>query len=266
MEMQTNTNTKLLSRLSSPKWLLLGGLIISVAFYVIWSLTGNRISSAVLVLVGSFTIPVAVMVFIFSRLNYQGGIPAKALANCFMLGGAAGLIAAGFLELNIPLSQTLGGDIGVGLIEESVKLIFPMALFLGWRYKRLSDGFLIGAASGMGFAVLETLGKALVVLDSGGNVGYTLLTRGFFTPFGHPAWTALICAFLWSEKLNSKFNVAKVFGVFLLAVALHAIWDGANQLNVPDIATASLLVAISMITMSLLFFKFEKAEKESNGV
>ena len=145
-------------------------------------------------------------------------------------------------------------------------MIFPIALFVQWRYRRLSDGILIGAASGMGFAVLETLGKALIVLHDGGNVGYTLLTRGFFTPFGHPAWTALICVFLWLQKSKGNINAGQIVAIYLLAAVLHGLWDAANQLNIPDIGTAALLILISIFTLSVLFIQFEKAEKENNGV
>ena len=60
----------------------------------------------------------------------------------------------------------------VGLIEEAAKLIVPLALVLVLRRERHpADGLLIGVASGAGFAVLETMGYAFVVLiQSQGDV------------------------------------------------------------------------------------------------
>jgi len=249
----------------NPKKLFLLFLAISLAAYLVWNQTDNRISAAVLILVGTCTVPIPVMVFLFNRLDYRGGVSARDLANVFMVGGAIGLIIAGFLEYSFRITKTLGGDLSVGIIEESAKIVFPLILFYQWRFKKLSDGILIGAASGMGFAVLETIGKGLIVLADGGNVGYTMLTRGFFTPFGHPAWTALICVFIWMQKANGKLNAAQMIGIFVLAAVLHGIWDAANQLDIPDIATAGLLMLISIFTMSVLFLQFEKAERENNG-
>lgn len=251
--------------LRNPKKQFLILLAISVAAYLVWSQIDNRISAAVLILAGTCTVPLPVMSFLFNRLDYQGGIPAKELANVFMVGGAIGLIVAGFLEFNVQITKSLGGDLAVGVIEELAKIIFPLILFAQWRFRKLSDGILIGAASGMGFAVLETIGKGLIVLADGGNVGYTMLTRGFFTPFGHPAWTALICVFLWLQKSKGIVNVGQMIGIFVLAAVLHGIWDAANQLDIPDIATAGLLMLISIFTMSVLFLQFEKAERENNG-
>ena len=250
----------------NPKKLFLALLAVSIIAYLIWNQTDNRISAAVLILVGTLTVPAPVMIFLSRRLEYAGGISTKELANVFMVGGAIGLIVAGFLEFNVHITKTLGGDLSVGVIEEFAKIIFPLILFFRWQYKRLSDGILIGAASGMGFAVLETIGKDLIVLNDGGNVGYTMLTRGFFTPFGHPAWTALICVFIWLQRSKGKISIVQVVGIYLLASILHGIWDAANQLDVPDIATAGLLILISIFTMSILFLQFEKAERENNGV
>jgi protease PrsW len=252
--------------LRNPKKLFLTLLAVSLVAYLYWSQTDNTTSAAVLILFGTCTVPIPVMLFLFNRLDYHDGISIKELANVFMVGGALGLIVAGFLEFNFQITKTLAGDLSVGVIEELAKIIFPLILFSQWRYKRLSDGILIGAASGMGFAVLETIGKGLIVLGDGGNVGYTMLTRGFFTPFGHPAWTALICVFLWLQKSNGKVNTVQMVGIFVLAAVLHGIWDAANQLNIPDFATAGLLMLISVFTMSVLFLQFEKAERENNGV
>ena len=252
--------------LRNPKKLFLALLAVSLVAYSIWSQTSNNISAAVLILVGSCTVPIPVMTFLFNHLDYKGGVSGKELGNVFMVGGAIGLVVAGFLELNFRVTSSVSGDMVVGIIEESAKLIFPLVLFFQWRYKRLSDGILIGAASGMGFAILETIGKGLVVLADGGNVGYTMLTRGFFTPFGHPAWTALICVFFWFQKASGNARLGRVLGIFVLAAFLHGIWDAANQLDIPDIATAGLLMIISVFTLSVLFLQFEKAEKENNGV
>jgi RsiW-degrading membrane proteinase PrsW (M82 family) len=230
--------------------------------------------AAALVVLASYLIGAIPVAYIAGRLK---GIDIRTVGsgnigatNVFRKNRAVGILTflldAGKGYLAVVAAGWLGGDIGVGLIEESAKLIFPLALFVMWRYRRLSDGILIGAASGMGFAVLETIGRVLIASSSGGNVGYTLLTRGIFTPFGHPAWTALICAFLWRERLSGKPRVALIMAIYILAVLLHGVWDAANQLNIPDIATAGLLVLISIITLSLLFFQFEKAEKENNGV
>ena len=60
---------------------------------------------------------------------------------------------------------------------------------------------IIGVASGMGFATLETMGYGFSALLSSGNlaeVDQTLLLRALLSPAGHVAWTGLTAAALWS--------------------------------------------------------------------
>jgi RsiW-degrading membrane proteinase PrsW (M82 family) len=113
------------------------------------------------------------------------------LTTAFLVGGMLGLAAAGLLEYGTLQNMSILGLFGVGLIEESAKLIFPIAMYIGWRYKHEADGLLFGVASGMGFAALETMGYALVsLIQSGGNIivlEQVLFLRGLLSPAGHAA-------------------------------------------------------------------------------
>jgi RsiW-degrading membrane proteinase PrsW (M82 family) len=144
-----------------------------------------------------------------------------------------GIIVAGFIEYGTLRSLTVGGLFGVGLIEESAKLTFPVVIYLQAVYRSESDGLLFGVAAGMGFAALETMGYGLVALiQSRGDVGVlqeTLLIRGLLSPVGHAAWTGLICASLWHERERTgKLLNGRVLAFFAVAVALHALWDLAG--------------------------------------
>lgn len=87
--------------------------------------------------------------------------------------------------------------LGVGLIEESAKLIFPLIFYFAGRYRSEASGILFGVASAMGFAALETMGYAFVtLLQSKGRLGAldeVLLVRGLMSPAGHAAWCAPSC-------------------------------------------------------------------------
>ncbi len=155
---------------------------------------------------------------------------------------------------------------GVGLIEESAKLIFPVVVFIRRRYQSEADGLLFGVASGMGFAALETVGYGFTAyLQSHGNVGtleQTLLIRGLFSPAGHAAWTGLFCAVLWRERNragHATFNLA-ILGIFVLAIVLHASWDIVSAINgLPIIAVMIGYLVISAIGLTLLIRRMEEA-------
>ena len=121
--------------------------------------------------------------------------------------------------------------LGIGVIEEGAKLILPLVFYFLGRYRSEAAGIVLGVATAMGFAALETMGYGFTsLLVSKGNLGLldgVLLVRGLTSPAGHAAWTGLVCAVLWRERLkagHATFNW-RVGGAFATAVILHALWD-----------------------------------------
>ena len=106
------------------------------------------------------------------------------------------------------------------------------------------------AAAGAGFAVLETMGYAFVVLvQSGGDVEavqQVLFLRGVLSPAAHMAWTGLAAAALftaaaarWSGRAVLRFVV-----VFAVVVALHTAWDSIGSL--------AAAITIAVVSLALL--------------
>jgi RsiW-degrading membrane proteinase PrsW (M82 family) len=122
----------------------------------------------------------------------------------------------------------------VGLIEESAKLLVPLALLLLTGYRSAADGLVIGVTVGMGFAVLETMGYGFVtLLLSKGNIGAVeqlLFLRGVLAPAAHLAWTGLSCAALHRAWSSGRPRAVLAFvGMFVLVVVLHGLWDAMSS-------------------------------------
>jgi RsiW-degrading membrane proteinase PrsW (M82 family) len=139
--------------------------------------------------------------------------------------------------LEYEVARSLGSlpDILVGLIEEMAKLLVPAAMLLTFRRnRRPADGLLLGVAAGAGFAILETMGYALVALvESNGNLSLVnglLLDRGLLSPAAHMAWTGLAGAALWRAATEHwRFRaIVRFVVVFMIVVALHAAWDSTG--------------------------------------
>jgi len=84
-----------------------------------------------------------------------------------------------------------------------------------------------------------------------------LLVRGLMSPAGHAAWTGLVCAVLWRERLkagHATFNW-RVGGAFATAVILHASWDtfasmkSSTLVGFVGIQVVSLLIALFSLTL-----------------
>ena len=253
-------------------WLriLIIGIILFTGTEQALRITGNPNFFPTVILLGSFIVPIAFVAYFYEHIKHRE-ISTPLLATCFLMGGVLGLLAAGFLEFETLTGLGILGLFGVGLIEESAKLIFPVIMYIGWRYRHEADGLLFGIAAGMGFAALETMGYGLVsFIQSRGDIGalqQVLLIRGFLSPAGHAAWTGFICAVLWRErekKGHVTINFA-VWGAFILAVVLHALWDIINSLGGPTAIQFIIVIVgnivIAGISLTLVIRRYREAKR-----
>ncbi|MFY9812839.1 MAG: PrsW family intramembrane metalloprotease [Dehalococcoidales bacterium] len=224
------------------------------------------------ILIGAFLVPVTMVTYFYSQEQVldktsHSAVPLSLVATCFLVGGVIGSVFAGFIEYTTLRSSSILILFGVGLIEETTKLIFPVIMFIRGRYRSEADGLLFGVSCGMGFAALETMGYGLVsLLQTQGNIGTlqeVLLIRGLLSPVGHAAWTGLVCAVLWRQREKTgKILRPVVFSVFLLAVVLHALWDiSGTSSNV----TVNYLgySAVGVVSLTLLILRLRDARKVS---
>jgi RsiW-degrading membrane proteinase PrsW (M82 family) len=161
--------------------------------------------------------------------------------------------------------------LGIGLIEESAKLIVPLIFYFLGRFRSEAAGIVLGVATAAGFAGLETMGYGFVsLLQSKGNLGIldeVLLVRGLTSPAGHIAWTGLVCAVLWRERVkagHATFNW-RVGGAFATAVMLHALWDtfasirSSTFVGFLSIELGSVLIAL--VSLILLIRRVREARR-----
>jgi hypothetical protein len=111
--------------------------------------------------------------------------------------GVLGVLGASLLEAEFLSQPSLPGLVGVGLIEEGVKLAALWLLARRLPRYRVRDGVVLGAAVGFGFAALESAGYAFNALfTSDGlsllNLVETEVLRGVLAPVGHGLWTAIV--------------------------------------------------------------------------
>jgi hypothetical protein len=121
-----------------------------------------------------------------------------------------------------------------------VKGAFLVGLLVlhGREFDGVVDGVVYAGIVAAGFAFTENIlyfGRAFVtdgLLGSGGGVLATLLARGVLAPFAHPFYTAMIgiAVGLAAGRRNPAFRVVVVVVGYLLAVLLHALWNGAATL------------------------------------
>ncbi len=257
----TATTTPVLSRETTSwptPWLytriLLAFAAAFVMLHILCDSFGNINGYPGLIIVGSFAVPVASLVFFF-ELNTPKNISFFTTIKIFLVGGCASLLLTMLLYGFVSVSDRMSyiDACLVSIVEELGKLGI-VALFIQQektnRYQ--VNGLLIGAAVGAGFAAFESAGYAFRILleyDYSSMIDNIFL-RGVLAPGGHVVWAAMsgyaIMLVKGEEDLSLDFLTDKRFwNIFWMPFVLHAVWD----MPIP-IGTEICLVQIILCVLS----------------
>jgi protease PrsW len=255
--------------------IFIGGIILFIATEQALKLTGTPNLIPTVLLLGAFIVPITFVAYFYGKeRSIDVGIhreesPGITASVCFLVGGILGVAAAATIEYATLRSVSFLSLLGVGLIEEAAKLIFPVIIFLRGKFQSEADGLLFGVACGMGFAALETMGYGLsALIASRGDIAIfeeVLFIRGLLAPAGHAAWTGFVCAVIWRERNKKGRNVfsSTVIGAFFLAVILHSLWDTINSLSGSSFGQFLIVLfgnlAIASVSLTLLFRRLHEA-------
>ncbi|MBA6293769.1 PrsW family intramembrane metalloprotease [Colwellia sp. MB3u-70] len=215
-----------------------------------------------LIFVGTFAMPLSVLVFFFET-NLPRNISLIKVFKSVLQGGILSLILSLLMfQLTSDLNW-LGAPVA-GIAEEPGKLIALLLIANAVRYPYILNGLLFGAAVGCGFGAFESAGYAFEILL---NEGYesmidNITLRGVLSPFGHIVWTGMIGAALWKVKKGRAFNISMLFEftfirVFLIAVLSHMLWNSGDWMfpwliKAPFIAIVGWIVIFSFINEGLI--------------
>jgi RsiW-degrading membrane proteinase PrsW (M82 family) len=210
------------------------GLVLWVATVFVVFLTGNPNLIPTLVLLGSFLVPVTFVAWAFDQRE-TGEITPSLVFSTFLAGGVLGVLGASVLESYL-LSPSPWLFLGVGLIEEAVKLATLALLTRHLAVKSVRDGMILGASVGFGFAAFESAGYAFTALFTVNGLSLmqvveTEILRGLLTPVGHGLWTAILGGVLFAPSTREHFAVtSRLILAYLGVSVLHALWDSMHSI------------------------------------
>ncbi|MBU3606805.1 PrsW family intramembrane metalloprotease [Polynucleobacter sp. MWH-Creno-3A4] len=237
-------------------------------FLFLWNITENLNLIPALIMIGSFAVPISMVVFFF-ELNTPKNISIYKTIYAVFIGGAVAILFTLALYLITGLDGLLG-PLGVGIIEELGKfagVLFIMKKMGQKRYPYLLNALLLGAAVGAGFAAFESAGYAFNALYdlkhpetlNFGMMFLNLFLRGFLSPFAHILWTAIAAAAFWMMREKRKLkdysvNSRNPMRLLLLSIGLHFLWDlDFMEFMIKDIALGVIawIAVISIIQLGL---------------
>ncbi len=127
----------------------------------------------------------------------------------------------GFSLNNSPFNDFMYSFIGIGMVEEFVKML-PVFIMLYWT-KQIDEPFdfiLYGSVSALGFAFVENIGYIEA------NELQNISARAFMASVGHMMWTSTICYGLILNRVKWRKNRLVIFLIFLTIASLcHGFYD-----------------------------------------
>ncbi|MCT3575117.1 PrsW family intramembrane metalloprotease [Levilactobacillus brevis] len=205
-----------------------------------------------MIFIGSLTVPFSLLVMFF-EMNVFQNISVYQLMTVFLVGGILSLVATMILYSLIPSGNGVSWESAliVGFIEETAKMLVIAYFINQFHLNYIFNGLLVGAAIGAGFAVFETAGYT-------GQYGLvTLLMRSWQAIGTHTIWSAIMGAAIILAKdrhqpvTGSNMVAPKFLRFYLLAVALHAIWDWNAPFALLDILYLQQWVLIAIGWMAI---------------
>lgn len=243
------------------------GFLLYIISLLVMVLTGNPNLFPTVVLIGNFLVPITYVAFFYERRNLsQLSLPSTAYT--FFYGGVLGVLASSILEPIFIRQITPLSVLAIGLIEEGVKILGVIVIARSRKHDSEMDGLILGAAAGMGFAALESMGYAFTAfLQSQGSLSATVnttLLRGVLAPIGHGTWTAILASALFRESQGRRFRFNwKVISAYLVVSLLHSLWDGLPPVIAYFFSAGlDVLIAQSLIGgtgLLILWFRWREA-------
>jgi len=224
---------------SGPGWarIFVSGLTLWSAAVLVTFATRNANLVPTVILLGSFLVPVAFVTYAFDHADAV--VTAQRIFTAFIYGGVLGVLGASVLEAALLRRPSGPAFLGVGLIEEAVKLAALWLVARGLPRYTARDGIVLGAAVGFGFAALESAGYAFDALFTAGglslpNLVETEVLRGILAPVGHGLWTAILGGALFGAAArHGRLRLGgAVLGWYVVVVLLHGLWDASRGIAV----------------------------------
>jgi protease PrsW len=126
-ESRTETRKGRAAGVLSRRWfqLFVSGLILLYLVERTLVATSNPNYIPSVILLGAFLVPITFLAYRYERLP-TWDVPLPLLAVCFLWGGVLGTVVAGTLEYDVARALGFLPKLGIGVIEESAKLILPL--------------------------------------------------------------------------------------------------------------------------------------------
>ncbi len=209
-------------------------------------------------------LPMLLFLWIVWWMDRYDREPLWLLAIVFLWGAVGGIVLAviGSFALLAPvllvapgLADVTSTVIIAPLIEEPAKAVILLAVLWNRHFDNMTDGFVYGAAAGLGFGMTENFlyfaGEAI----SGDPFGWvaTVVIRTLYSAVMHASATAIVGAALGFARFRGCLAlVGGGLGGLVMAMGVHALWNGMLTLDAVA-GFGGALVGMNLLLFPLIF-------------
>lgn len=209
----------------------LGSAVLAVLIF----LSGGPVGGLVTLLLAAVSFPLLIWVcFWLDRYEPE---PARYRLAALVWGGIGAVAIGGGLTLVLSAltgsPEELAVVVWAPVTEEFGKGLFLVLIVLVRRRQLhgILDGIVYAALVGIGFAFVEDILYYQAALAEGPEaLGVVFFLRGVITPFAHPLFTSAIGVGVGMAVTTRSpaVRVMAPLGGYLVAVTLHALWNGSG--------------------------------------
>lgn len=204
---------------------------------------------ATLLPIPSFLVVLGVFVW-FDRLEPE---PWQERIHAVLWGATVAVVGASVVN---GVVFTVAGDVAGAVVSAPVmeELLKGAGVLYAVRRRMVdsvTDGVVYAGWIAAGFAAVENVEYFVLAADEGVLLEVVLL-RGVLAPFAHPLFTVWIGVTVGRAVVRGQSPVRGAVPGLILAITLHALWNGATFLLAGDAAPIALVIALGFLGLFLV--------------
>lgn len=240
-------------------------IIVFAVYLLIVRFTSNPLYTPVTVIIAAlaFNIPFIILLY---EIYPRNDLSLLSVFVSLLVGGTGACVLSQILFSLIPAANQWLSCLRTAFVEEFSKTAAVIICLAVIKSKQPLVGFIMGAAVGCGFSVVEDAGYIFVGADFFPALNITSTVSVFFdrglTAFcTHTVWTGLI-GWAFSSARRPFFSV-RLYGSFVFSAALHFLWNSPFEGAVKVVVIVFCVLAAAAAGITLLAIErravFEKA-------
>lgn len=173
-------------------------------------------------------VPILIVAPVLIWLDRVEPEPRSSRLHAFLWGATISILVAGTINsiVAVSVSEAAAAVVSAPLVEETMKGLAVIYAVRRHEVDGVVDGLVYAGWAGLGFAVIENMEYFLVASEEG-VLAETFVARALLTPFAHPLFTAWIGLAVGLAVARGRPPFPSAIWGWLIAVGLHAAWNGS---------------------------------------